>query len=246
MPRNAPKSLPEQPERLPVDLGPVIEQLVQGWEHRREKGDARLAFARPRKATAVVMGKPDRLARAINAIIDNAVSFSPAGGLVEIAAAHVGDEIRIRIDDEAVVTGDVTENGDGTIFGVGVPMTTVNGNIAEHGNGDVIITSVRLGPAESASVRFGQGGTFAYYAGATKVRTSAPNQLDRWLASRVTVHLGTATYDWRLTTTDGAVIVEERGIPFREPVDGASSVCIGTSTGPGRPVVRFDDVRVAH
>ena len=47
-----------------------------------------------------VMGKPDRLARAINAIIDNAVSFSPPGGLVEIAVARVGDEVRIRIDDE--------------------------------------------------------------------------------------------------------------------------------------------------
>jgi two-component system sensor histidine kinase ChvG len=83
-----------------VDLGPLIEQIVSSWEDRREKGDARIAFARPRKETAVVMGKPDRLARAINAIIDNAVSFSPPGGLVEIAAAHVGDEIRIRIDDE--------------------------------------------------------------------------------------------------------------------------------------------------
>ncbi|HEX6603331.1 MAG TPA: ATP-binding protein, partial [Sphingomicrobium sp.] len=84
----------------PVDLGPLIEQLVASWESRREKGDATIAFARPRKASAVVMGKPDRLARAINAIIDNAVSFSPPGGLVEIAAAHVGDEIRIRVDDE--------------------------------------------------------------------------------------------------------------------------------------------------
>jgi two-component system, OmpR family, sensor histidine kinase ChvG len=83
-----------------VDLGPLIEQIVSSWESRREKGDARIAFARPRKDTAVVMGKPDRLARAINAIIDNAVSFSPAGGLVEIAAARVGDEVRIRIDDE--------------------------------------------------------------------------------------------------------------------------------------------------
>ncbi|HEY4070072.1 MAG TPA: HAMP domain-containing sensor histidine kinase [Sphingomicrobium sp.] len=83
-----------------VDLGPLIEQVVSSWETRREKGDARIAFARPRKNTAVVMGKPDRLARAINAIIDNAVSFSPPGGLVEIAAAHVGDEVRIRIDDE--------------------------------------------------------------------------------------------------------------------------------------------------
>jgi len=83
-----------------VDLGPLIEQLASSWETRRETGDARIAFARPRKETAVVMGKPDRLARAINAIIDNAISFSPPGGLVEIAAAHVGDEIRIRIDDE--------------------------------------------------------------------------------------------------------------------------------------------------
>jgi len=83
-----------------VDLGPLMEQLVHSWEARRETGDARLAFARPRKDTAAVMGKPDRLARAINAIIDNAVSFSPPGGLVEIAVARVGDEVRIRIDDE--------------------------------------------------------------------------------------------------------------------------------------------------
>jgi two-component system sensor histidine kinase ChvG len=83
-----------------VDLGALMEQLVQSWETRRETGDARLAFARPRKESAVVMGKPDRLARAINAIIDNAVSFSPAGGLVEIAVARVGDEVRVRIDDE--------------------------------------------------------------------------------------------------------------------------------------------------
>jgi two-component system sensor histidine kinase ChvG len=83
-----------------VDLGPLIEQLVHSWEARRETGDARIAFARPRMDSAVVMGKPDRLARAINAIIDNAVSFSPPGGLVEIAAARVGEEVRIRIDDE--------------------------------------------------------------------------------------------------------------------------------------------------
>jgi two-component system, OmpR family, sensor histidine kinase ChvG len=83
-----------------VDLGPLIEQLVHSWETRRETGDARLAFARPRRESAAVMGKPDRLARAINAIIDNAVSFSPPGGLVEIAVVRVGDEVRIRIDDE--------------------------------------------------------------------------------------------------------------------------------------------------
>ena len=84
----------------PIDLGPLIERLVASRDTRRKEGDARIAFARPRKDSAVVMGKPDRLVRAINAIIDNAVSFSPPGGLVEIAAARVGDEVRIRIDDE--------------------------------------------------------------------------------------------------------------------------------------------------
>jgi two-component system, OmpR family, sensor histidine kinase ChvG len=84
----------------PVDVGALIEPLVSSWESRRETGDARLAFARPRKDSAVVMGKPDRLARAIDAIIDNAVSFSPPGGLVEIAVTRARDEVRIRIDDE--------------------------------------------------------------------------------------------------------------------------------------------------
>ena len=84
----------------PVDLGPLIEQLVKSWEKRRDMGNARIAFARPRKASTVVMGDPGRLARAIDNILDNAVSFSPPGGLVEIAASHVGNRVRIRIDDE--------------------------------------------------------------------------------------------------------------------------------------------------
>jgi two-component system sensor histidine kinase ChvG len=84
----------------PVDLGSLIEQLVSSWDNRRERGNARIAFARPRKDTAVILGDPGRLARAIDNIIDNAISFSPPGGLVEVAAARVGDEVRIRIEDE--------------------------------------------------------------------------------------------------------------------------------------------------
>jgi two-component system sensor histidine kinase ChvG len=84
----------------PVDLGDLIGHLVTSWEARRETGNVRIAFARPRRASAIVMGEPGRLARAIDNIIDNAISFSPPDGLVEIAATHVDDEIRIRIEDE--------------------------------------------------------------------------------------------------------------------------------------------------
>ena len=84
----------------PVDLGILIGQLVSAWETRRETGNVRIAFARPRRASAIVMGEPSRLARAIDNLIDNAISFSPPRGLVEIAATHVGEEILVRIDDE--------------------------------------------------------------------------------------------------------------------------------------------------
>ena len=83
-----------------VDLGSLIQQLTSAWETRREKGDARIAFARPRSGTAVVLGDPGRLARAIDNIIDNAISFSPPGGLVEVVAARVGDQVTVRVDDE--------------------------------------------------------------------------------------------------------------------------------------------------
>jgi two-component system sensor histidine kinase ChvG len=84
----------------PVDLGPLIEGVVASWESRRETGNVRIAFARPRRESTMVMGEPSRLARAIDNIIDNAISFSPSEGLVEIAASHVGDSVLIRVDDE--------------------------------------------------------------------------------------------------------------------------------------------------
>jgi two-component system sensor histidine kinase ChvG len=84
----------------PVDLGVLVGQLCSGWEERRLTGDVRIAFARPRAASAIVLAEPARLARAIDNLIDNAVSFSPSGGLVEVAVTRVADKVRIRIDDE--------------------------------------------------------------------------------------------------------------------------------------------------
>jgi two-component system sensor histidine kinase ChvG len=83
-----------------VDLGPLLEQLVASWESRLEERNVRIAFARPRRDSAVVMGRPEGLARAFENLIDNAISFSPPGGLIELAAVRVDDRVRVRIDDE--------------------------------------------------------------------------------------------------------------------------------------------------
>ena len=84
----------------PVDLGKLVGQLVASWENRRETGSVRLAFGRPRRASAITLGEPSRLARAIDNLIDNAISFSPPNGLVEVVATRVGNQIWIRVDDE--------------------------------------------------------------------------------------------------------------------------------------------------
>lgn len=84
----------------PVDLGCLIEGLLEPWEARATDRDVRLAFARPRIGTAVIQGDEGRLARAIDNLVDNAISFSPAGGLVEIGAARVGGEVFVTVEDE--------------------------------------------------------------------------------------------------------------------------------------------------
>ena len=84
----------------PVDLGSRIEQMLDSWERRAAERDVRIAFARPRAGSAVVAGDDGRLSRAIDNVVDNAVSFSPVGGLVEIAAARIGNETLVSVEDE--------------------------------------------------------------------------------------------------------------------------------------------------
>ena len=46
------------------------------------------------------MGDESRLVRAIDNVVDNAISFSPRGGLVEITAVGIGEDVVITIEDE--------------------------------------------------------------------------------------------------------------------------------------------------
>jgi two-component system sensor histidine kinase ChvG len=78
----------------------MIEQLLQARESRAADGNIRIAFARPRRGIATVMGEDVRLERMLTNLIDNAVSFSPPGAVVEISATLADDEVIIRISDE--------------------------------------------------------------------------------------------------------------------------------------------------
>jgi two-component system sensor histidine kinase ChvG len=83
-----------------VDVGALVESLLPHWEERAAGLHVHLVFARPRAGSAVVAADESRLARAIDNLVDNAISFSPPGGLVEIAAAEAGDAVIVTVEDE--------------------------------------------------------------------------------------------------------------------------------------------------
>ena len=86
----------------PIDVGIMIESMLAARAARVDANvpQPRVAFARPRKGTTVVMGDGHRLERAIDNVIDNAISFSPEAGLVCVSATRLGDEVHIKVDDD--------------------------------------------------------------------------------------------------------------------------------------------------
>ncbi len=84
----------------PIDIGNMLEQLLAAREQRTSNQGVHIAFARPGKDVAKVMGDGGRLERVFSNLLDNAVSFSPNGGLVEILATPDGEEIVIHVTDQ--------------------------------------------------------------------------------------------------------------------------------------------------
>ncbi|WP_373487904.1 ATP-binding protein [Blastomonas sp.] len=84
----------------PVDLGAMIENLLAQRDERGLNQGREVIFARPRRGVAVVMGEGTRLERVISNLLDNAVSFSPVGGLVQIEATQLRDRVLVRVIDQ--------------------------------------------------------------------------------------------------------------------------------------------------
>jgi two-component system, OmpR family, sensor histidine kinase ChvG len=83
-----------------VDFGQMIEQLVDARNARGVPNGVRVAFARPHKSITTLYGDGSRLARVIENLVDNAISFSPEGGLVQIGATRDGDTVHVSVEDE--------------------------------------------------------------------------------------------------------------------------------------------------
>ncbi|MGY4395978.1 two-component system sensor histidine kinase ChvG [Sphingomonas sp. UYAg733] len=83
-----------------VDIGAMIAALLEQRADRGTNRGVRLRFDQRRGEPLIVMGEGARLERVFENLIDNAVSFSPDGGLITIAAARDQDDLVIKVEDE--------------------------------------------------------------------------------------------------------------------------------------------------
>jgi two-component system sensor histidine kinase ChvG len=88
----------------PVDVREVLRGVMFIFQDRLGDGTLRLDLDIQDRwlpdGSFIVMGHDARLGRVITNLLDNAISFSPEGGVVALRARRVGAEIEIVVDDD--------------------------------------------------------------------------------------------------------------------------------------------------
>jgi two-component system sensor histidine kinase ChvG len=88
----------------PVDVRQVLQGVVEVFQDLLSTDTRRLALeiaeAPQSSHPYIIMAHEARLGRVVTNLLDNALSFSPQGGLVTVRARRRGGEIEITVDDE--------------------------------------------------------------------------------------------------------------------------------------------------
>jgi two-component system sensor histidine kinase MprB len=175
LPRDERTRLLADVEEQITELGLLVADLIElarGDQPRRDTEDVRLdelvgeAVARARRHApavrfevslepAVVEGSRDRLARAVNNLLDNAAKHSPPGGIVEVEAGP--DGVRVRDHGAGMAEEDIPHLFDRFYRGVSARGRTGSGlglaivrQVAEQHHGSVRAANAPGGGAEFA------------------------------------------------------------------------------------------------
>jgi two-component system sensor histidine kinase ChvG len=88
-------------EMTPVDIAGMLRTLVDIHENTRAEGAAHVVLSLPeRRRALVVPGIESRLSQIFLNVISNAVSFSPPGGDIRVAAREDGRAVLVTVDDD--------------------------------------------------------------------------------------------------------------------------------------------------
>jgi two-component system, OmpR family, sensor histidine kinase ChvG len=88
----------------PVDIRNVLRTVMTIFQDRFDDGQLRLILDIQDQwlpdGSFIIMGHDARLGRVITNLLDNAISFSPEGGVVAVRARRAGDEVELVVDDD--------------------------------------------------------------------------------------------------------------------------------------------------
>ncbi|HEY5380352.1 MAG TPA: sensor histidine kinase [Pseudolabrys sp.] len=91
----------QRQEAAPVDLAKLLDALVTAAnEIRTDDVTVTLAFEGGKPSEFKVPGHDSRIGQVVSNLIDNARSFSPAGGKVRITCRKLKNEVEIMVDDD--------------------------------------------------------------------------------------------------------------------------------------------------
>ena len=91
----------QRQEAAPVDLAKLLDALVKAAnEVRRDEVNVTLAFEGSTLGNFKVPGHDSRLGQIVSNLVDNARSFSPAGGNVRITCRRLRSDVEITVDDD--------------------------------------------------------------------------------------------------------------------------------------------------
>ncbi len=138
------------PDFQQVDMNEVARQVVDRYSAKAVERDVTLRFL-PRPGLSPVSGDSKSLERALMALVDNAIKFSPKGGDVEIRLSENGDRVFAAVEDHGI--GIPRENlpnifsrfyhldrqGDDLFGGIGLGLAITRQVIEQHqGSLDVV------------------------------------------------------------------------------------------------------------
>jgi two-component system, OmpR family, sensor histidine kinase ChvG len=83
-----------------VDIGEMIQALLDQRAARGLPRGLRILFEPRQRGPLCVLGEGARLERVFENLIENAMSFSPDGGAIRIAAASDGEMLTVSVEDE--------------------------------------------------------------------------------------------------------------------------------------------------
>jgi signal transduction histidine kinase len=131
------------PDFQAVDMNEIARQVTERYESKAKEREVNLRF-KPGPGLPPVLGDAKSLERALMALVDNAIKFSPKGGDVEVRLSGQADNVFAAVEDHGI--GIATENlprifdrfyhieksGDNLFGGLGLGLAITRQVIEQH------------------------------------------------------------------------------------------------------------------